>query len=404
LRGAMGGPSRRCMAVLLLGSTLTVMAGSVIVPVLEVIRSDLGLTGTSAGLLITTHGLTIAVTSPWAGKAVDRWGVRRPLAGGLLLYGAAGAAGALASSYPGLLATRVVFGLAASFVFTGTTVALLTMYTGVERDRVMGWRTTAISLGGIAWPLVGGSLGALSWRAPFAVYLIAVPIALATLALAPSGPQPSRGRTGRFASLLRAHPALLAWYGLQALGAVLLYALVVFLPQRLAELGVEAPVAVAVYVVLNGASASLTGLGYARARARLPYAVLFVLVAGAWTGSFSMLATIDAPSALLVAPVLFGAGYGLSFSALSVLVAEAVPAPLQGRATSLSATAIFLGQFASVPLLGPLIGATTTATGFLAAAVVAGTTGMAGTAVYLASQLDRRGQVTNGGGIGQDRD
>lgn len=75
------------LALLLLASTLGVMGGSIIVPVLEVIRSDLGVDGTAAGLIITAHGLAIAVASPATGWMIDRWGVRRPLAGGLALYG-----------------------------------------------------------------------------------------------------------------------------------------------------------------------------------------------------------------------------------------------------------------------------------------------------------------------------
>ncbi|MPY81074.1 MAG: MFS transporter, partial [Actinophytocola sp.] len=40
------------------------MAGAIVMPVLEVIRGDLRVTGTAAGLIITAHGLAIAVASP----------------------------------------------------------------------------------------------------------------------------------------------------------------------------------------------------------------------------------------------------------------------------------------------------------------------------------------------------
>ena len=38
-------------------------------------------------------------------------------------------------------------------------VALLALYRGSVRDRVMGWRSTATSVGGLVWPLLGGVLG-----------------------------------------------------------------------------------------------------------------------------------------------------------------------------------------------------------------------------------------------------
>jgi ACDE family multidrug resistance protein len=55
------------------------------------IRSDLGVSGTAAGLIITAHSLAIAVSSPLVGWLIDRLGVRPVLSGGLVLYGIAGA-------------------------------------------------------------------------------------------------------------------------------------------------------------------------------------------------------------------------------------------------------------------------------------------------------------------------
>jgi MFS transporter, ACDE family, multidrug resistance protein len=74
------------------------------------------------------------------------------------------------------------------------------------------------------------------------------------------------------------------------------------------------------------------------------------------------------------AAVLFGSGMGIALPALTVLVAEAAPARLRGRATSLSASATFLGQAGSPLLLGPIVSATSITTGFAVAAALAGTT------------------------------
>jgi MFS family permease len=168
-------PARGALTVLLLGSTLTVMAGAVLTPAVALVRDEFGLSGTQAGLVLTLHALSLAVTSPLAGALVDRHGPRGPLAAGLLVYGLAGGAGAVATSYPLLLATRAVFGIGAAAVFTATTVALLQSATGPRRDRVMGWRGTATSLGGVLWPVIGGAAAGLAWPAPFAVYLLGVP-------------------------------------------------------------------------------------------------------------------------------------------------------------------------------------------------------------------------------------
>src|SRR3954470_18078710 len=54
------------------------MAGTILWPVLEFIRRDLALSLTSTGLVLTVHGLSLALASPLIGRAIDRYRDRRP--------------------------------------------------------------------------------------------------------------------------------------------------------------------------------------------------------------------------------------------------------------------------------------------------------------------------------------
>lgn len=361
------------LPVLLLASTLTVMAGAVIAPVLEVIRDDLGLSGTAAGMILTAHGLSIAVTSPVVGWLIDRWGVRVPLAGGLLLYGVAGGAGAFLSSYPALIATRIAFGVGAAAVFAGTTVALLSYYQGAQRDTVMGWRSTAISLGGVVWPLLAGAIGGLSWHAPFAIYLIGVPLGLlALLALPRTDPAPATDGSGdggeRILPLLMRRPALLGYYGLLIVASLLLYGLAVFNPFRLAEIGIEKPFLVALISTTASVTMSLVGLWYAKLRSALGYGPLLRITAVCWTLAFALLGLTGHAALVVIGNGLFGLGMGILMPAVTVLIGDTAPPALRGQATALSGTASFAGQFCSPLILGPLVDSTSVKTGFLACA------------------------------------
>lgn len=116
---------------------------------------------------------------------------------------------------------------------------------------------------------------------------------------------------------------------------------------------------------------SLLGLVYARVRARVGYAALLRAATASWVAAFLLLGTVDQPILLLVAPALYGLGQGMAMPTLTILIGETAPAELRGRATSLTGTAVFAGQFASPLLLGPLVGVTSITTGFLAAAGLA---------------------------------
>ncbi|MBR8640412.1 MFS transporter [Streptomyces tuirus] len=102
--------------------------------------------------MLTSHSLAIALVSPLVGRATDRFGVRLPLAAGLVVYGMGGGAGLAIDSYPVLFASRLVLGLGTAAVFTCSTAALLGLYRGETRDKVMGWRTAATTAGGFAYP------------------------------------------------------------------------------------------------------------------------------------------------------------------------------------------------------------------------------------------------------------
>ncbi|MGK5500120.1 MFS transporter [Streptomyces sp. URMC 125] len=374
-------PGNATLTVLLLASTLGVMGGATIAPVIEVIRQALGVGGTAAGLILTSHSLAIALASPLAGRATDRFGPRLPLAAGLVVYGLGGGAGMVTDSFPALLVSRLVLGVGAAAVFTCSTAALLGLYRGEARDKVMGWRTAATTAGGFLYPLAAGALGNHSWHAPFAVYLVALPLGAATVFALPTGVPEEEGQQGREGSrrgavrLLRERSLLLGLCGLWVATTGLMMVLAVSLPRRLDQLGIHDTLVVAVYgTVLGSGAAALVGLGYAKLTARFGYAALMRFAAASWTAALVLFAVAGHPVPLLLVPVLTGVGSGIAMPTLTILVDHAVPAEQRGTAVSLQATALFGGQFASPLVFGPLIDATSIATGALVAA--AGTAGI----------------------------
>ena len=269
------------LGVILASATLTIMAGSIIAPVLNLMRDGLGVAPASVGLIITTHGLFMALFSPLMGSIIDRRGARQPYIAALICYGLAGGSGLLINSFWVLLVSRACLGIALAGIFAGINVMILKMYDGIERDRVMGWRGSAQSFGGVIWPLIGGTLGAFSWRFPFAVYMLAIPIGLVAIAAVPEPVIQHRIKAQTDGAsvfrVFRENRILIVIYGLMFFGNILLYSIVIFLPQLLENFGISSTFRIGLFITAMTASAGATAFIYGKIRSRFSYRVIVTI-------------------------------------------------------------------------------------------------------------------------------
>ncbi len=354
--------TRATLWIILASATLTVMAGAILGPIVPAIQSNLDVSESAAGLIITTHGALIVLVSPVAGAIVDRVGPRRPFIVGLLLYAVGGGAGMVIDSFGPLLASRAVLGVGVAFVYTGLTVLIYELYEGQRMNRALGLRSSANSLGAVVWPLVGGGLGTLSWQAPFGVYLIALPLGLLAIVTVPEtgrrgaddGSRSDGGLAGVVA-VFRRRPALLSVYVLYFGANALLYSVIVFYPQLLAGLGIVSSVSISLYLATQGAAGGLSAAGYDRLVARTSRHVLVAAALLLWIIAFG--AATLANSALTAVPsmVAFGLGLGLVFPSAFAWIEALAPTDRQGQFSSYLASAGYTGQFLSPVLFGPLV-------------------------------------------------
>lgn len=347
--------------IILASATLTVMAGSILAPVLNLMREGLGADPVSAAFIITTHGIFIALFSPLIGILIDRVGAKRPFVLGLLLYGLAGASGLFITSYWALIISRIFLGIAVAAIFTSITVLILNLYDGPERNKVMGWRGTSNSFGGIIWTLLGGILGRFSWHLPFAAYLVGIPIGLMALSVLPEVHQEKKrdpkgeGETSSVLQIFKDVPILFVIYGLVFLVNTLLYAIVVFLPQLLEKIDISNPFYIGLFISIVPFISGLTSLGYGKLRERLSYKMIIFIALALWALGFTMI--FKGSYTWLIAPsiALFGFGLGLVMPATMVWAGESVPISFRGRISSYLATFGFVGQFFSPVIFRPVV-------------------------------------------------
>ncbi|WP_338741502.1 MFS transporter [Haloplanus salilacus] len=359
--------------VVVASGTLTVMAGAILGPVVNQVGESLGVSQSLAGLVITTHGLFIVLAGPVAGGLIDRFGPRRPYVLGLALYGIAGGAGLVVESFPTLLVSRAVLGVAVTFVYTSITVLIYNLYEGAAKDRAMGLRGSANSLGAAVWPLVGGVLGTLSWHSPFGVYLLALPLgAVAVLtvpepAVAPREDDESGVRA--LARVTRSTPLLGLVYGLFFAANLLLYAIVVYYPRVLETFGVASSLGISLYLSALGIAGGASAYVYDRLTRRFDHRRLTLGALGAWTVGLAVATVVTTATAALVPVVLFGLGQGVVFPTVLLWVEELVPPGRQGQFSSYVAMVGYLGQFLAPVVFGPVADAVGVRAVFAVAAV-----------------------------------
>jgi MFS family permease len=348
------------LGVIFASATLTIMAGSIISPVLNLMRDSLGVAPSLVGLIITTHGLFMALSSPLMGVIIDRVGARRPYIIALICYGLAGGSGLLINSFRVLLISRACLGIALAVIFTAINVLILNMYEGIERDRVMGWRGSAQSFGGVVWPIIGGALGTVSWNLPFAVYMLAIPIGLSAIAAIPestahhqSGIE-SDNKMSVF-MVLRENPVILIINGLMFTGNILLYAIVIFLPQILEDFGITGTFHIGLFITTMTTSAGITSFIYGKIRSWLTYRTIVTIGTLLWSIVFSTIYLAPNIVIIAIAAALFGIGQGLLMPTIMAWIGEVVPPSFRGRFSSYLGTCGFIGQFLSPILLAPVL-------------------------------------------------
>lgn len=340
--------------IILASGTLTVMAGTVIAPVLNFLRDGLGVDPVSAGLIITTHSIFVALSSPLIGNLIDRVGTRKPFVFGLVLYGLAGGSGLFITSYWVLIVSRAILGIAVAAIISSIVVTILNLYKGVERNKIMGWRESAISFGGMIWPLIGGFLGGFSWHFPFAVYFLGIPLGFFAFITMPETHRRKTQDKGSVLKVFRINPVLFAIYGLLFLTMILLYTIVVFLPQLLETMDISNPFYISLFLAVGALSAGLTSLMYEKIKSRLSYKLIAFIALSLWTVGFITISQASSSVIIAASVALFGVGQGMVIPATMVWAGETVAISFRGRIISYLLAFAFIGQFSSTILFGPV--------------------------------------------------
>lgn len=349
------------LLILLAAGSLTTMAGGVVAPILPEMIIQLNFDPAIAGVFVSIHCLTIALFSPPLGILADKVGRLRILITMLLLYAVFGVAETLTDQLIPLLVMRGLLGAASGGIAAASLGLLGNMYEGEARSQALGYATSALTITGIAFPLLGGWVGSTNWQYVFYLYGLGLPLALLAALILPDKQQlktklKEKDSTSVKLQNVLADPQTVRLLLALGLSSVAMYAVVIYAPLYLKEtIGAGTMtngVVLASRAIGAAAISAFTTKGLAK---KIGAAQSIALGFGLMALALITIPLLHQLTWILLTAVIFGCGFGLVLPNLYGALANLAPGQLKSSVLAAGTGAGFLGQFLSPVLLGPLL-------------------------------------------------
>ena len=362
-------------SILLVSSSLIVLAGAGLAPDLPAIRAHFaGVDNIDflVALVLTVPALFIVIGGPIAGAIIDLLTRKGVLFASVLLYAIAGSSGLVLDYLPAILVGRALLGLSVAGIATSVTTLIADYYTGQTRTHLMGLEITSRNLGGVVFLSLGGVLADVGWRAPFLVYPVALGL-LPLIAIFIFDPRPAReGQSSPGGSPLRTRSVvsretqavqdsaklpmklILLSYTAIFVVQVLFFLVPVFLPFYLQGLGSVSGAQTGLFMSAFALATATAALAYRHVKAHSHFVSImsasFALMGMGWM----IVGLASNHAQVLIGLAVGGVGMGFLMPNLHVWLTSGTPVPLRGRALGGFTMALFLGQFLSPILTQPV--------------------------------------------------
>ena len=159
-------------------SSLSMVGVFSLVPALSAIAEGLQIDANQAGYLIAVFTFGNISAAPFIGLWLDKRGRRFVLLPSLVLFGVAGIACGLVDSFTWVLIFRFLQGLGGAALGVVAVTILSDLFQGPDRIRFFGYNMAVTSVGLMLFPVLGGLLSGISWRIPFYLSGVSLPVAL----------------------------------------------------------------------------------------------------------------------------------------------------------------------------------------------------------------------------------
>lgn len=155
------------LSMLLMNLFIAFLGIGLVIPVLPTLMNELNITGKTVGFLTAAFALTQLIVSPFAGKAVDKFGRKIMIVLGLFVFGFSEFLFGMGKTIEVLFVSRILGGVSAAFIMPAVTAFIADITSVDTRPKALGYMSAAISTGFIIGPGIGGFLADIGTRVPF---------------------------------------------------------------------------------------------------------------------------------------------------------------------------------------------------------------------------------------------
>jgi len=332
---------------LVLASGVLIMESAVLSPIIADLAVVFSVSDARAGLLMLAYTIPLVILVPLMGILADQYGKKYFLVPGLALFGLAGAGISIVSTFEAILLLRVLQSVGHAAAGPIVIAMIGDLYSGVQETTAQGIRTAGINVGIIGVPILSGILFVYSWRYPFLLYLIAVPVAIWAWYVIPQSAQSASSSMKDYINelvLFVSKPRMACLVTTFVIRFLLLFGFLTYISVlAIGEAGLDVKAAgllVAIKGVVSFVSSTQVG------RLSNKFSTINIIIGGFIVASLGIIimGVIPAPIVIAIGAVLYGFGDGMVSPGQKSLVNQLAPEGMRGGAVSVATTFQNLGK------------------------------------------------------------
>jgi ACDE family multidrug resistance protein len=336
-----------------------IMTNTMVTAGLPDILEGVGASQDQAGILIAVGSLPGIVLAALIGLLSDKWGRRELLIPLLLVFSLVGAAGALATNLPQLLAIRFVQGSASAGLINLGAVLIADHWPGDQRARMLGINAGILTTCLSVFPFLGGLLVEWwGWRAPFVAYLVVLGPTFVAWRRLPRSVKRDVSIAEQFAEVtpyLRRRDTIALLLSTSTLFLLIFGMMITVMPLHANDAFGLGPSQRGLILGMPAIGSTIAAFSIARVRARIGPRRVAIAIGILFTAALSLISVATAIPVLIVGAILFGLGEGASFPTFQDRLASLVPDQVRGTMMASQVSAARVGQVIGPVLAGSLV-------------------------------------------------